>query len=409
MAQTDIPSESIDWKLVEYLYDQAPVLIVGSLVPMTVAALGFARTSQSWFIAWGISATLVLIGRISVNAAFPRRRIRTGPPTVWRRRFLIGTWANGAVCGSGAAGSVLLSDAFTQMLVITMLTSFMMGSAARNGVYPKAAIGSILWAGIPLLLACLATRDIYYEFYTLFILLFSLSAIWVVRHLYTQTVRLLTTDEEKAVLVGEISRSNRELAAVNETLAAANEKLAAIASTDGLTGLPNRRRFDDLFEPEAASARRNAVSDAAVCDLSLLMIDIDWFKGYNDRYGHQAGDECLRSVGRTLAAGCRRPRDVLARYGGEEFIAILPETTGEGAAAVAETLRESIEALGIEHAASAFPVVTISIGVATLSRSAEMTCGVLIERADDALYRAKAAGRNRVHTAPDIYRFVESV
>jgi diguanylate cyclase (GGDEF)-like protein len=381
MAQTDIPSESIDWKLVEYLYDQAPVLIVGSLVPMTVAALGFARTSQSWFIAWGISATLVLIGRISVNAAFPRRRIRTGPPTVWRRRFLIGTWANGAVCGSGAAGSVLLSDAFTQ----------------------------ILWAGIPLLLACLATRDIYYEFYTLFILLFSLSAIWVVRHLYTQTVRLLTTDEEKAVLVGEISRSNRELAAVNETLAAANEKLAAIASTDGLTGLPNRRRFDDLFEPEAASARRNAVSDAAVCDLSLLMIDIDWFKGYNDRYGHQAGDECLRSVGRTLAAGCRRPRDVLARYGGEEFIAILPETTGEGAAAVAETLRESIEALGIEHAASAFPVVTISIGVATLSRSAEMTCGVLIERADDALYRAKAAGRNRVHTAPDIYRFVESV
>jgi diguanylate cyclase (GGDEF)-like protein len=399
-AKTENLSESIDWKLTEFLFNQKAILIVGGLGPMIVAAFVLFRTGQSWLIGWGAAALLVLMSRLGVNAAFPRRRVRSGRPTVWRRRFLVGTWANGAICGICGAGSVLSTDAFTQMLVITMLTAFVMGSAARNGVYPKAAVGSVLLAEVPLLLACLATRDLYYWLYMPCIVIFTLSAMGVVRHLYIQAVHLLVTDEENALLVSEVSRSNRELAAANESLAAANKKLAAIAGTDGLTGVPNRRTFDESFEMEVCSAQRTAASDpSTIADLALLMIDIDWFKGYNDRYGHQAGDKCLRHVAQILAFGCSRPRDVLARYGGEEFVAILPHTDLNGATAVAEGLRGAVEALGLEHAASAFGVVTVSVGVAICSGDKTATPADLFRRADEALYIAKHAGRNRVQKA----------
>jgi diguanylate cyclase (GGDEF)-like protein/PAS domain S-box-containing protein len=198
--------------------------------------------------------------------------------------------------------------------------------------------------------------------------------------------------------ITERVRMRDELAAANANLAAANKQLATIAGTDGLTGVPNRRSFDESFEMEVCSVRRTAVSNpSTIADLALLMIDIDSFKGYNDRYGHQAGDKCLRDVARTLAFSCRRPRDVLARYGGEEFVAILPHTDLSGAIALAEDLRGAVEALGLEHSASAFGVVTVSIGVATCSGGKKAIAAGLLKRADEALYVAKHSGRNRVH------------
>jgi diguanylate cyclase (GGDEF)-like protein/PAS domain S-box-containing protein len=200
--------------------------------------------------------------------------------------------------------------------------------------------------------------------------------------------------------ITERVRMRDELAAVNENLAAVNKQLAAIASTDGLTGMPNRRSFDETLEMEVSFGRRTAVSEmSTISDLALLMIDIDWFKGYNDRYGHQAGDKCLRLVAQTLAYRCRRPRDVLARYGGEEFVAILPHTDVAGATAAAEGLREAVESLSLEHGASAFGVVTVSIGVATCSGDKQTTAADLLRRADEALYIAKHSGRNSVHAA----------
>lgn len=161
--------------------------------------------------------------------------------------------------------------------------------------------------------------------------------------------------------------------------------------SDGLTGIPNRRRFDEHAEESYRLAIRNGTP------ISLIMIDIDFFKQYNDHYGHLQGDQCLIEVAAALARATQRPFDLVARYGGEEFVAVLPDTPLDGAMKVAEKMRASIEQLGIEHAKSTVCArATISLGVAThypTRDSGNLT--ELISLADSALYQAKRSGRNR--------------
>ena len=175
-------------------------------------------------------------------------------------------------------------------------------------------------------------------------------------------------------------------------LAEANEELARLSHQDGLTGLSNRRCFDDALRRESRDA---TFGDAP---LSLLMIDVDHFKSFNDTRGHQAGDECLRAVAALLGRERAAPGEVAARYGGEEFAMILPGHDPAAAGARAERLRAAIEALRLPHAGSATaPWITVSVGVAT--RGADGDDVSLIAAADAALYRAKRAGRNRVVAA----------
>lgn len=165
------------------------------------------------------------------------------------------------------------------------------------------------------------------------------------------------------------------------------------AAIDGLTGIANRRAFDETLERECRRAAR------AMEPMALLLVDVDHFKAFNDHYGHQAGDECLRAVALALAAAVQRPGDLPARYGGEEFAVILPDTELDGAAAMAERLRAAILALAIPHAGnSAGPVVSISVGAAALFPPMASPAE-LVARADHALYDAKHHGRNRVALA----------
>ncbi|MBK9345786.1 MAG: diguanylate cyclase [Burkholderiales bacterium] len=169
-----------------------------------------------------------------------------------------------------------------------------------------------------------------------------------------------------------------------------NAKLAALSSTDGLTGIANRRRFDEAFALEWARAKRNRQP------LSVAMLDVDWFKKYNDHYGHQAGDECLRQVASVLVANVRRSGDLVARYGGEEFILIAPDTDKDAALRMASNICHALAQLALPHAMSPYGYVTASMGVATLvplqhCNSPEL----LVKQADDALYQAKEQGRNR--------------
>lgn len=179
------------------------------------------------------------------------------------------------------------------------------------------------------------------------------------------------------------------LSALYQRTSGANRLLARLAHQDGLTGLANRRRFDEVLEAEWRRARRHGQP------LSLLMLDVDLFKRYNDHYGHLAGDECLQKVAEALQHCVHRPADLAARYGGEEFAIILPETPHAGALEQAHRIRERLAELGLEHRDSPSGRLTLSIGAATLPPDDD-TPERLVQAADTALYRAKADGRDRV-------------
>ena len=189
----------------------------------------------------------------------------------------------------------------------------------------------------------------------------------------------------------KLKAREQELLEVTRKLEAAYEQLREQSTLDGLTGIANRRHFDEYIEVEWKRAQRDHKP------LSLIMADIDVFKSYNDNYGHQAGDECLRKVAARMQLLFKRPGDLVARYGGEEFAAVLPETDLTGAIRVAEKIRNAVEALAIAHAYSIVSKwVTISLGVATAIPTSDSCCEELIKKADQALYRAKQRGRNRV-------------
>jgi diguanylate cyclase (GGDEF)-like protein len=199
--------------------------------------------------------------------------------------------------------------------------------------------------------------------------------------------RLDARERRLAQLVSERTRD----------LEQANQMLSRVSYLDAVTGIANRRNFDDCLELEWRRLRRLGGP------LSLIMVDIDHFKAFNDTYGHQQGDECLKAVAQALRRSLHRPGDLCARYGGEEFAVILPGTTAEGALQVAEGLRASVEDLGLVHASSpAASTVTASVGVATALSGDESTTQSLLRSADKALYEAKRTGRNRVRVAPSI-------
>jgi diguanylate cyclase (GGDEF)-like protein len=187
-----------------------------------------------------------------------------------------------------------------------------------------------------------------------------------------------------------------ELRRAGAALERHNQALKALAESDGLTGLANRRLFDETLARELARARRSGVQ------VALIMGDVDCFKKYNDRYGHVAGDDCLRKVAAAIGAGVRRPGDLAARYGGEEFAMILSDTDLAGAVTVAEAIRAAVAALAIEHADGPAGHVSLSLGVVAGPAGAEPD-SAWVEAADRQLYEAKAGGRNRVAAREGVF------
>jgi diguanylate cyclase (GGDEF)-like protein len=194
-----------------------------------------------------------------------------------------------------------------------------------------------------------------------------------------------------AVLLIENSNHYARLARMSAHLRTVNAALERLSQRDGLTDLANRRCFDTYLASQIAVARRHART------LALVMCDVDSFKAYNDHYGHQAGDECLKQVAVALRSCCGRAADMVARYGGEEFALILPDTDLDGAATIAEAARAAVARLGIAHGCSPTArCVSVSGGVAVLRWKADVTAQQLITEADENLYHAKHLGRNRV-------------
>jgi diguanylate cyclase (GGDEF)-like protein len=189
-----------------------------------------------------------------------------------------------------------------------------------------------------------------------------------------------------------LMRQIRHSKAVEADLINAHQALELQALSDGLTGLANRRYFDISLEKELKRAERSGQP------LSLIMMDIDFFKGYNDRYGHPAGDYCLKQVAHAIQQSLPRAGDCAARYGGEEMVALLPACDSEGASTVAKRIQDNIRKLGLYHQGSPFGIVTTSLGIHTYepAQGSCLTPQGLIERADHALYEAKHGGRNKI-------------
>ena len=197
------------------------------------------------------------------------------------------------------------------------------------------------------------------------------------------------------MMVTKEMESEEQLKKTEATLHAANKELDRMANLDGLTQISNRRSFDRVMQREWKRLRR----ERGV--LSLILCDVDDFKAFNDTYGHQAGDDCLRGIARVLNSKIQRPGDLATRYGGEEFAVILPNTSAKGAFYKAESFRREIEMLLIPHTRSSTgDYVTTSFGVSTLMPADDTTPEALIAKTDEALYEAKESGRNKVVALP---------
>ena len=235
---------------------------------------------------------------------------------------------------------------------------------------------------VPLFAAALATLNPHYLPLDLFVCLGLFAIRGLTDNVHQRILKALLASEENAQLAADLAETNN--------------RLEEMVTTDALTGLVNRRGFDIRLLQECAQARR------LERPISLLLLDIDHFKRFNDHYGHQTGDDCLRKVAVAIGSSIRRPFDIAARYGGEEFAVILPATDPAGTASVSEQVRAAVAALAIPHAGSEFSHVTISVGAVTLSSNEVPSPAGLVHLADHALYAAKRAGRNRVaiHTPP---------
>jgi diguanylate cyclase (GGDEF)-like protein len=181
-----------------------------------------------------------------------------------------------------------------------------------------------------------------------------------------------------------------EVAVRTRDLVAARDLLERLATEDALTGVANRRKFDTIVEAEWKRAQRDGHW------LSLVMIDVDFFKRYNDRYGHAAGDECLRAVAQAVASQCTRPSDLVARYGGEEFTIVLPDIEPDGVRKLLRSVLTAVDALHIEHADSTCAShVTVSLGAVSVKPGRSDLAQVALRRADELLYQSKEGGRHR--------------
>jgi diguanylate cyclase (GGDEF)-like protein/PAS domain S-box-containing protein len=185
--------------------------------------------------------------------------------------------------------------------------------------------------------------------------------------------------------------------AAEEELQRAFRMVEVLASIDGLTGIANRRRFDEALQSEWRRAQR----DRTPC--SVLLMDADHFKNYNDIYGHISGDRCLRQIAETAAQVLQRPADLISRYGGEEFAVILPDTSFEGAMEIGEQIRFAVEELQMPHSGNPYGIATVSVGCATQIPQANSDLAELLKAADTALYQAKSLGRNRVEAALPVF------
>lgn len=378
-------SDRYGWSMLDDLFDMWPHVMAAIAILLT--ALNTYLLGDPQYLVWCVVALAVqLIARAIAKLAYRRR----GPDDTldrWLRVFWFAAAGSGLLWGLSL--SLLLIDATpdARVTILTVGCVMVQSASARAYMAPFPALSQSGLMLAMLLGVTVAHGDL---LIVPICVLFVLFQIAYIRRLIKLRLAQMQAESEKNALLNQLEKTNSELKH-------ANERLARHALTDGLTGLPNRRHFDRSLSNLLARATRRSET------FSLVLIDVDQFKRFNDTHGHLAGDGCLAAVGKAMAETIRGT-DVIARYGGEEFALLLPQTGADEARALAENLRRAIAAVDLSHLPGSPAPVTASLGIA--SKAAAETIGAehLIAQADEALYAAKHEGRDCVRHADDLPR-----
>jgi len=366
------------WRLAASLFEQRRSLVEGSVALAIVQATCLWRTGDAAFLVLCLLTLIVTVLRVMQGRAFRQDApaldgAASMTPEMWAGWFVAGTAMTSALWG---ASELLLfcrfDDPALQLFTLMIHAGWQSGAAARNAASPRAIMVQTVIMSVPVLWWAAVYGHGFVRIMVPFALLQISATLSIARNCGSMLKRVMLSEQR---------------------LSEANARLTALSATDALTGIGNRRAFDQALQ----SAWQQAARDGT--DLALLLIDVDHFKSFNDRYGHPAGDGCLRLIGAVLAAGIRRPSDFAARYGGEEFVILLPATTEAGARELGELLGTMIEEAAMPHQGSPAGLVTVSIGAASMAPSPGDDSAALVALADRALYHAKQTGRARVCTA----------
>ena len=359
----------------EQCYRQLPIALVVNLVNgVILAAVLWPVVEATLVVSWLLVLVAVTFARFLNLRAF-RNAPRDAHLDIQTWKPYLASGAGAAGVAWGLAGGLLFHpDSFPHQAFLAFLLGGMVAGAIPllspvRHAYPLFAVPAVL----PIAIRMLAVGEQLHLVMGLMILIFGLA--------------MLASSAQVHRIFRDAERLRRELSSTKE----ASHELEKLIRLDPLTGIPNRRLFEEELWREWRRSEREAQT------LSVISADIDHFKGYNDHFGHPAGDQCLIKVAQAMAQALSRPGDVVARIGGEEFAFLLPDTTPEGARSVAEQVRASVLALNLPHPTS--PVcsqVSASFGIASSDHASVSSPADLLRASDAALYEAKRNGRNRV-------------
>lgn len=374
---SDYATKEQAWEMLEGLFNPLAHALTATAITLI--------TWQNWYVYGSfasIPAAFIVLGTLGLRLLFVRRFHCRGPDarvSDWVRLFAKSSFI--AAVGWGSSLSILLytTEGPTRFVVLALICAPVQGASARAYAMPGVVI---LHIGIVLGLISVTATVFGVAVAIPLALLYLWYQVGFVSELFSLRTRMLKADYDHRALLGQVTRYNADLAVMNA-------RLSTFALTDGLTGVGNRRDFDEKL--------RQSLQDQPMLSepLALLLIDVDHFKRFNDTFGHLIGDECLKLVAAAIRS-TQRIDDFTARYGGEEFALILPATTRVDALTVAERVRQAVEKMDRSALPNSAKGLTVSIGVGIAEANVSTQPRQLVEAADNALYLAKQSGRNCV-------------
>ena len=396
--QRHIPREELFAAQLELLMQNsrlamASIHLVGVLATV---AMFWAFVDFNIILLWAAAFLILLLLRsLHMSNALIERRFQTRPKRVYRQ-LLLGAGLTGLVWSGvyiHATSLVPLTMQYTFLMLIIMITALSIGFSVVIREYFIVSVFTSLWP-----IAWWSVVHYWQQPYNLIIGLVLLALcgllVFVSDRVYTTFRNMIAINWEREAISQELGDLTGSLRDRNRQLRDARRQLTDLANVDELTGLGNRRLVNKALQEEINRARRSGA------ELSVILLDVDYFKNYNDTYGHPAGDSVLQKLADVMQRATTRAGEVVARYGGEEFILVLPGASSSSARRTAERLRDLVVEEQIPHETSkAANFITVSQGVVTVRPDVELEPADLINRADKALYQAKDAGRNAIKVA----------